>query len=1052
MPPSRSATRPIESARRGVGAAATGPGRTRPLRRRCPLGKAAASIALSALAAWSGEPPRRPSPVALVRGSLAERQDPGGEGPAAARAFAVVAKGLERSCVPFDAICDEDVEAGALEGKRVAVLAYNPRLGPAERAALLRFVGSGGKLVVFYAADPSLWPALGVRAARVRARRRSGEFAEIRFRKRLFPFAPESVMQDSWNVLEVAPAAGAKVLASWRDERALPTECSPDLRGEASSDGVPAVVEGPGGVLVTHVLLGPLTEAKSRMLLAIVAALAQAPVMEPAARGRLRIARDIPFWYGLGGLASLVRALEDPRADREGIARALAEGERAERDALAALEVGSAAEALAQAFLAERASREAAARAVPARDGEIRAIWVRYPEQVDWASVAPTLARAGFNAVLPNYVRGLRAAYGSRALAPARGGEQRGSLESCLRECRRAGLEVHIWWTVLFLDDTPAERQEELARAQRLVVDATGAAFRKSGAGWLCPSAPENLALLRAAARELSGEFAPDGLHLDYARLPSEESCYCAACARASRIEGNWPEQVLPGGGRWGEFRAFRRSAVTAAVEAIARAAREARPQICISAAVFPEPAVSRETIAQDWPAWVDGGLLDFVVPMDYTSSCEELARWVREQSRRVAGRIPLVPGLGVAAGRVTLDDPADLLRQILVARESGADGFAIFQLDPEFVERHLPLVAAGPGRTGASVRPHGAPALEWRLGDGTAGGAVAAGSALEVALTVGSRLPTGLPVTRFGMDALAGRPWPRLELESACGRTLAELGPGPGPGGRASIPFRAPEGPFRIALRGAVEAPPRAERLVTVRSPLFVGRTEAERGSELSRSAPVGSGARVAVLDGGYGSRGILACLRRRGDFAAYPIASLAELGGAGGVRPAVLVLTQRRDPGELDDAARAAVRLFVEAGGGVLLTHDACGYRYHPMLFSEIVRSCRTHERESAVTAEPGSLLERELGPEPVEHSHYDHVVIEPGEAGSVAARGRAGPVVVWGETGRGRVVACGIALGIDRDERDSAPEGREAELLSAMIRYLARIEPAAAGKRAD
>ena len=604
----------------------------------------------------------------------------------------------------------------------------------------------------------------------------------------------------------------------------------------------------------------------------------------------------------------------------------------------------------------------------------------------------------------------------------------------------------------------PRPEIERLGHEGRLVVDEEGRTVAGATAGWLCPSSDENIELLGEAARELAERFGPEGLHLDYVRLPFERSCLCGTCREAVKPGGDWPREVLPGGPRAREFRRFRRERVTAVVESIVEAARGARRGIYVSAAVFPELAMCRETLGQDGGDWRARGLVDFILPMDYTDSADELAGWVRDQARRVKGRVPLVPGIGLAAGRVGIEDPAELVRQIAVARFSGADGYAIFQLDGEFLGRHIGLVAAGPGRTGAGVRPHGGPALAWELPQGVDPGAIPAGRAIEIRLRAGLRTHRGLAVRGFEVDTGTGgtsKIGPRVELESASGRLLADLGPGPVPGAEVRLPVVVPAGPFRIAVRGRADIEGRAPRLVAVRSPLFTGTTDSEREAELARSRPVGPGPRVAVLSGGYGSRGVLAGLRREGSFAAYPVASLEDLGGlpstsrgAAGARPDVLVLTQRRDPAELDGAARAALRLYVEAGGGVLLTHDAVGYRFHPVIFRELVEGGSAHAKSSSVKAVAGTALAEMIGPAVIEHAHFDHVVLIPGERAEVVAEGRKGPAVVWGEVGEGRVAACGIALGLDRDEREHAPRGREAELLLALVRYLATETGGAGG----
>jgi uncharacterized lipoprotein YddW (UPF0748 family) len=1018
------------------------------------------SLASLVSAASAGEAPRVTGPsaagalppaVALVRGTFTEKEDPEGEGLAAARAFSLLAQALGMSGIDFEAVSDEAVAAGALARRRVAVVAYSPILAPLEREAFLEFVAGGGKLLVFYSADRALWRHLGIESARLRPRARAGEFEEMRFTEGALPFAPRAVFQGSWNILEVGPAPGARVLARWRDEK-----------GDAVASA-PAVVAGPGGAVVTHVMLGPVTGAKARMLLALAADLGGAAVMEPAARARLEAARGVRSFRGLGGLAELARALGDPRVDSAALVAALDEAARAERDAVAALDVGAFVSAYEQAARAEGRAREAAALALPPRDGEVRAVWVRTPEDVDWPDVAPKLARAGFNTVLPNYVRGCRAAYDSRVLGPAPPKLTAGSLATCIAECRRAGLEVHVWWTALFLDDTPPSRVGPLERARRVVRNTEGDVIGAPGSAWLCPSHAKNLELLRAAAGELALRFAIDGIHLDYARLPQERSCFCDGCMKALGVEVGNAEgagkaaELLPGGARSAEFRRFRRERVAGAVEAIIRTARGARPGLLASAAVFPELALSRETLGQDWGDWVARGLIDFVTPMDYTTDVAELERWVRGQARDAAGRVPVVAGLGLAAGRSRLDDPAELVMQMAAARRGGADGFAIFQLSDDLLTKHVPLLARGPGREGALAGPVGGPLARWALPDGIEPGSVPAGVPLDVRVEIADRTVSGTPVRAFGTtadgDADAPRAPPRLALETATGRAIADLGSGPPTGVEVRLTLRAPAEPFRIVVRGEVETAHRSPRRVALRSPLFVGRTEAERAAERARVRPSGEGPRVAVLEGGYGSRGILTALRRTGRFAAYPISDLSGLEARGGDAPAVVVLPQRRAAAGPDADDRERVRRFVRNGGGALLTHDACGFRYHAGVFPEVA-SGAGRERSSTILPVPGGALAAAIGLKAVDHAHYDHIVLSTGDGGEVVARGGTGPVVVAGGFGGGRVVACGVAVGIDAGEHEHPPRGREAQMIEALVAWLARMDAGradAAGREA-
>jgi uncharacterized lipoprotein YddW (UPF0748 family) len=65
----------------------------------------------------------------------------------------------------------------------------------------------------------------------------------------------------------------------------------------------------------------------------------------------------------------------------------------------------------------------------------------------------------------------------------------------------------------------------------------------------------------------------------------------------------------------------FRRENITRVVREVAQRAREIRPGVQISAAVFRNALSDRDSIGQDWQLWCESGWLDFVCPMNYIDS-----------------------------------------------------------------------------------------------------------------------------------------------------------------------------------------------------------------------------------------------------------------------------------------------------------------------------------------------------------------------------------------------------------------------------------------------
>jgi len=199
------------------------------------------------------------------------------------------------------------------------------------------------------------------------------------------------------------------------------------------------------------------------------------------------------------------------------------------------------------------------------------------------------------------------------------------------------------------------------------------------------------------------------------------------------------------------------------------------------------------------------------------------------------------------------------------------------------------------------------------------------------------------------------------------------------------------------------------------------------------------GKGLRVGVVKGGYGASAILAALRKTNGVDAQPL---------GGIdddllkRCQVVVLPQPKSP--IGAEAVEALERFVRAGGGLITTHDAVGYRGHPLLLTEVCKRGLEHVRDPhwvVVAEHPVTAgLKRNV---PLAHGYYDHIELEAGPRGTVLARAAESgrPVVVCGEVGKGRYVACGLCIGLAPDNRDAAPTAPERTLLLNAARWAGR-----------
>ena len=179
----------------------------------------------------------------------------------------------------------------------------------------------------------------------------------------------------------------------------------------------------------------------------------------------------------------------------------------------------------------------------------------------------------------------------------------------------------------------------------------------------------------------------------------------------------SWPADALRPPLR-DRFHQWRQDQITALVRAVAAEARRIRPGTMISAAVFGNWESHRWTVGQDWKRWVDEGLLDFVCPMNYTTSPKALETLVCRQVEWVNGKVPLYSGIG--AWR--LGDAVALLDQLERARALGADGFVCFHYnDLTFAGRRMPQLHKSHTAT-ATPPPHMAPHITFDLSPGIPG------------------------------------------------------------------------------------------------------------------------------------------------------------------------------------------------------------------------------------------------------------------------------------------------------------------------------------------
>ncbi len=686
---------------------------------------------------------------------------------------------LRQAGVSCGAIGDEQVEAGALAGRKIAIFAYSPDCSDAEVTAVEKYVAGGGKILVCYSAPPRLLTLLGLKYTGSLTPEQGHHLASIRFSAPDIQGLPAEVRQRSWRSTVVEPiAARTRTIGWWHD-------------ADGRRLGPAFALSDVGGYL-GHVLLDDDPEGKSRLLLALLGHF-DASVWQAVAAQRLRGPARIGLCDGRDGLLAWAR-----RRTGAGAAHGkLAEEARLRSAATQQLADRRYAEAVATAAQADAALREAWLLAQRSKPLEFRAVWNHSGTGAwpgDWERSMRNLRAGGLNAVLPNVLWAGQALYASELLPVdplvAKLGDQ---LAAAVAAGRKHGIEVHPWKVNWNLANAPQAFKARLAAEGRLMIDAEG-----KQQDWLEPSDPRNADLEVATMVEMARKYDVDGIHFDYIRYPGDVSYGPAVRERFERATGltleKWPSDVRrpdihP---KWVQWRCDNISQV---VRRVAEEVRRIKPHCKISAAVFSNYPNCREDVGQDWAYWAKQGWVDFLCPMDYTNSDSAHAGTISSQLRHVAGAVPLYPGIGVTLGSWTLT--ADRVAgQIEVTRQMGADGFTLFNYSDSVADEVLPGLALGVLRTPAATGAHG-PRFAFDLGEARQSPLYArqAADGETIRATV-SRRPDPAGRTLAGVTG-------DIVLEDTNGQVAARLGAVPAAGQTVTVEFTAKPGLWRLAARG---------------------------------------------------------------------------------------------------------------------------------------------------------------------------------------------------------------------------------------------------------
>ena len=261
--------------------------------------------------------------------------------------------------------------------------------------------------------------------------------------------------------------------------------------------------------------------------------------------------------------------------------------------------------------------------------------------------------------------------------------------------CKSLGLEIHTWmWTMPCNEEKIVKEHQDWYAVNGLGESAAVKPAYVNYYKFLCPCNPEAQEFVRKKVESLAKIKEIDGVHLDYVRLPDVilaeglqpkyhivqdkeypqyDYCYSKYCREDFKSKtGIDPLKDLKDPSANEEWRQFRYDSITNLVNG--KLVPEARKYgKKITAAVFP----NWQNVRQEWRKWD----LDAFLPMLYHNFYNEDVHWIKERTEAEIKDLkhphPIYSGLFVPAL-----NPDDLAQAVKLAREGGASGITLFNLN----------------------------------------------------------------------------------------------------------------------------------------------------------------------------------------------------------------------------------------------------------------------------------------------------------------------------------------------------------------------------------
>lgn len=253
-------------------------------------------------------------------------------------------------------------------------------------------------------------------------------------------------------------------------------------------------------------------------------------------------------------------------------------------------------------------------------------------------------------------------------------------LQVAVDAAHRRSLQLHAWINVFpgWVGDKDPTDQRQLWRSRRdwFLQDREGRFQSRKAGKYLAlnPCRKEVRDYLTALGQELVTQYAIDGLHLDYVRFPDPEGDDVDALGLDSLSLSLFRAATGKVASDTVAVKRWQTQCVTATVAALREVTKAAGRRCLLTASVFADRQKALAAVRQDWPEWCKKGLIDALLPMNYTADDGLFSNRVADAVAHSRG-VPVIVGVGIYQ-HGTADQS---VRQLDVAMTQGANGVAVF-------------------------------------------------------------------------------------------------------------------------------------------------------------------------------------------------------------------------------------------------------------------------------------------------------------------------------------------------------------------------------------